>query len=158
MKNIFKTIASSILIFNGATAIYAGWMLITNPDGDRINLPLDYIKHSPFHNYFVPGILLLTLNGLFSIFTFICTIANIKGYSLLILLQGAILTLWIVILVIIVRDINLKYVIFWLAGQMMIIIGWGLAKSNNYFVVKQHPLYNNASNLHQDTISTSAAS
>src|SRR6266498_5301596 len=105
MKTFLKIFASLLLFVNGIGAIYGGWNLITHPDGSSIELSLQFLKHTPFNDYFTPGIILFIANGLFSLFVLATIIFHFKNYAGYIIAQGVILTGWIIIQIIMIREI-----------------------------------------------------
>ena len=92
-----------MLLFNGIGAIYGGWSLITDPTGDKLQLPLNYLEPTPFRNYLVPGIVLLLVNGIFSFFTLSTIILENKRASLYIMAQGILLSGWIIVQIILLQ-------------------------------------------------------
>jgi hypothetical protein len=44
---------SILLIFNGLSALYGGWSLMTDASGKAMGLSVDLLAHSPFNNYFI---------------------------------------------------------------------------------------------------------
>lgn len=52
-----------LLLFNAIGAFYGSYMLIADPAGVEIGLPPGMLEGSPFHNYLVPGLVLLLVNG-----------------------------------------------------------------------------------------------
>lgn len=52
-----------LLLFNAVGAFYGSYMLIADPAGVEIGLPPGMLEGSPFHNYLVPGLVLLLVNG-----------------------------------------------------------------------------------------------
>ena len=60
-----RNILISLLIFLGLGALGGGALLIISPSGKLLGgLPLSILDHSPFHNFFVPGIILFLVLGL----------------------------------------------------------------------------------------------
>jgi len=66
-RSIFTLFASALLLFNGFGAIYGGWNFMVHPDGSSMQMSLDSLKHTPFHSYLIPGIILFVVNGLLSL-------------------------------------------------------------------------------------------
>jgi hypothetical protein len=54
-----------LLLFLGISAIYGGYTLIVDPSGNRLQLPSDWLELTPFPNYFIPGLILFTVLGVF---------------------------------------------------------------------------------------------
>ncbi len=50
----------------GVSAFAGGASLMLAPDGSLLNLKPGLLQHTPFSNYFIPGLLLFLLNGIFS--------------------------------------------------------------------------------------------
>jgi hypothetical protein len=120
----YKIIASLLLLFNGIGALYGGWSLITQPDGSGLQLSLDLLEQTPFQNYLIPGITLFVANGLCSLAVFVVMMLNIKVYSWLVMLQGAVLTGWIVIQMILIQTVYFLHIILGSIGLLLIVCGW----------------------------------
>jgi len=61
-----RNILIALLIFLGVGAIGGGSLLIISPSGELIGgLPLTILDHSPFSNFFLPGIILFVVLGIF---------------------------------------------------------------------------------------------
>ena len=136
MKSFLKILASILLLFNGFGALYGGWNLIIYPDGSSINLSMDWLKHTPFHNYLIPGIILFIANGLCSILIFQATIFNYRHYKKLIMVQGAILCGWIVIQILLIRTIYFLHIIMGFTGILLLIIGTLLRENKHSARIK----------------------
>lgn len=130
MKRILIILASILLLFNGIGAIYGGWNLMMHPDGSSIQLAPGWLKHTPFTNYFIPGLVLFIFNGLFSILAFVALILNHRMYPWLIMAQGAILAGWIVIQMLLIQTVNLLHYIMGGTGIALLIVGYLLLKKN----------------------------
>ncbi|MBX2946201.1 MAG: hypothetical protein KF725_10230 [Cyclobacteriaceae bacterium] len=57
----------SLLLFNGISACFGGYRLISKPDGSGLDMPVSFLEHTPFSNYLIPGIVLFVANGLLSL-------------------------------------------------------------------------------------------
>jgi hypothetical protein len=55
----------ALLLFLGISAIYGGYNLIADPSGNRLQLPSGWLELTPFPNYFIPGLILFTVLGIF---------------------------------------------------------------------------------------------
>jgi len=123
MKVFLKIITSLLLLINGIGAIYGGGNLILHPDGSSIQLSLHWLQHTPFNNYLIPGIILFIANGLLSVFVFIALLLKYKNYSWLVMAQGAILTGWIVIQILLIQTIYFLHIILGSVGIALILLG-----------------------------------
>ncbi len=54
-----------LLAFQGLSAIYGGVNLIMDTTGESLNMPVSYLDGSPFSDYFIPGLILLTILGIY---------------------------------------------------------------------------------------------
>lgn len=126
MKTFYKILAALLLIFNGVGAIFGGGNLISHPDGSRLSWTVDMLKHTPFNDFLIPGIILLAANGIFSFVVLGMMIFGLKRYSTFIMLQGFILSGWILIQVIMLQQILSLHLIMGGAGLLLIVCGWRL--------------------------------
>lgn len=123
MNLIPKTIASLLLLFNGIGAIYGGWNLMLHPDGSSLGITTEWLQHSPFDNFLIPGIVLFVVNGLLSLFVLMAVILNYRFSANLILAQGILLSGWILIQIMMLRIVNFLHVTLGSVGILLIIIG-----------------------------------
>jgi len=129
MKTL-RILACLLLLFNGTGAIFGGWSFIQDPTGAGLKIPTTYLEHSPFQDFLIPGIVLFTVNGVLSMVTLVWTLMQWKHYGWLIMLQGAMLAGWIIIQMIMLREINLYHFIFGSIGIILLWIGWTLKVKN----------------------------
>ena len=54
--------------FQSISALFGGFSLITSPNGDTLEMPVSFLKDTPFTNFLIPGIVLFFLLGVFPIF------------------------------------------------------------------------------------------
>jgi uncharacterized BrkB/YihY/UPF0761 family membrane protein len=52
-----------VLVFQGLSGLGGGLVLVIDPTGATIGLPLERLEGSPFQDFLVPGLVLLTLLG-----------------------------------------------------------------------------------------------
>jgi hypothetical protein len=123
MKKPMLFLTVLLLLFNGIGALYGGGLLIIDPSGDRIQLPLSYLNYSPFTDYLIPGIVLFGVNGLLSIATALLVVTQHRYYTHFTILQGFILCGWIFVQVLMVRDIYYLHYIMGTTGLLLIGLG-----------------------------------
>jgi len=58
-----KVILFSLLAFVALTAIFSGLLMISNPTGDLMHLPLNLLAATPFKNFLIPGVILAIAVG-----------------------------------------------------------------------------------------------
>lgn len=59
-----------IVLFQAASGIYGGIALITDPTGESLDMPITFLRGTPFNNYLIPGLILFTLLGALPAITF----------------------------------------------------------------------------------------
>lgn len=128
MQKIIRITAISLLILTALNALIAGAMFIYDPTGQLMGMSTEYIKHSPFTTYLIPGIVLFFVNGVLNIYTAYITIKKKTRYPLFIMLQGVLLTGWIVIQVLMVKDISMLHIIMFSIGLILFVLGILLKK------------------------------
>ncbi len=62
----------SLLIFQGIAATPSGLLLVLDPTGGRLQLPLEFLENTPFPDYLIPGLILSIVLGLGAFFVAIC--------------------------------------------------------------------------------------
>lgn len=95
MKKKLRIFSLVLLLLLGSSAIGGGWMLISDPSGYSMELPIELLSQTPFDNYLVPGILLLVAIGFLSIAVCTLTIRQTANYTLFLILQGCVLFIWL---------------------------------------------------------------
>jgi hypothetical protein len=68
-----------------------------------MQMPLNFLEASPFHNYLIPGIILFTVNGIFSLFTLVMLLLKKRTAGIWVFTQGILLGGWIVMQIIFLR-------------------------------------------------------
>lgn len=106
LLKISRILSICLLLFTGINGIIAGILFIIDPTGKKMGMSISYLSNSPFLNYLIPGITLLIVNGLMNVIVAILTIRKYKYFASLIIIQGLLLSGWIIIQVIFVRDFN----------------------------------------------------
>lgn len=130
--NISKVGTISLLFLTGINAIIAGTLFIIDPTGNKMGMSTSYLSNSPFSNFLIPGITLFVVNGLLNIVVAILSIKKHRYYPSLIFLQGILLSGWIIIQVIMVKDFNVLHITMLSIGILLIVFGLilrGLFKS-----------------------------
>ncbi len=117
-----------LLLFNGTGALFGGWSLMSKPDGSILGLSTDLLVNSPFRDYFVPGIILFTVNGLFSIFIMLMLFIKPVLFPAMLRLQGILLMVWILVQVAMIRTTSVLQLIFFTTGLIMIVLSFLIRK------------------------------
>jgi hypothetical protein len=114
-----RIIAIILLFLVALNALAAGYGFMADPSGRGLGMTTDYIQHSPFNSFLIPGIVLFIVNGICSMITAVIAIRQGRHYQDLIFAQGAVLTGWIVIQVLMVRDFNRMHATCLLIGYLL---------------------------------------
>ena len=56
-----------LLITLGLGGLYGGGLLVLDPSGQRLGMPIVFLENSPFKDFLIPGLLLLVFVGLLSL-------------------------------------------------------------------------------------------
>lgn len=92
---ILSIITGGLLAFIGVGALVCGLMLILEPDGGSIGLPLELLEHSPFEDFFIPGIALFAINGIGSIIGALLVFKKHRYAGLASMFLGVAMIIWI---------------------------------------------------------------
>lgn len=129
MKKFLRITAIVLLIFNGISAIFGGLGLIADPSGGKLQMPLEFLENTPFKDFLIPGIILLTFNGVLSIAIAVLAIIKVKGYAWLVILEGCILTIWLTVQIIMIQSFYPPlHIPYYLTGILLVITGSLLAR------------------------------
>lgn len=122
-RNFLKYIALLLLALNGIGAFIGGIPMIVYPDGSASGISLTHLQYSPFIDYLVPGIVLVVSNGVLSILVFVGLLRNMRHHAWGVMGQGIILCGWIVMQMIMLREVNFLHVAFGAIGIALIFLG-----------------------------------
>ncbi|MBN2350704.1 MAG: hypothetical protein JXJ22_17840 [Bacteroidales bacterium] len=95
MNTFSRFFAVSLLVFLGIGGIYGGWVLLSDPGGNKFQWSLELLEGTPFKNFLIPGIILFIMNGLLPLAIALLGIVKAWKYKWLIILQGIILIGWL---------------------------------------------------------------
>jgi len=54
-----------LMLFQGISGLYGGIALVMDPSGDLLQMPISMLDGTPFHSFLIPGLILLTILGIF---------------------------------------------------------------------------------------------
>jgi hypothetical protein len=121
-----RTVAIVSLAFLAITATWGAALLILSPSGSPMQIPQIVLKHTPFHSFAIPGILLLVSQGLLGFVVLAMAIFCKRGYGWWIGFQGCLLFGWITIEVILLRTVVWLHYVYWALALILISSGWVL--------------------------------
>lgn len=123
LRMYLKYIALLLLLLNGIGAFIGGIPMILHPDGSANGIPVSYLEHSPFNDYLIPGIVLVIANGVFSILVSVGLLLNVRHHAWWVIGQGIVLTGWIEIQMIMLREVNFLHIAFGTIGIALVFLG-----------------------------------
>ncbi|MDP4131861.1 MAG: hypothetical protein Q8939_16990 [Bacteroidota bacterium] len=116
-----KSFLFILISFVAVTALLSGFIMISNPDGEVLNLSVGLLKGTPFRDFRIPGILLTALIGITnSVATLFVIIGQQKRYNWT--LAGGILLCGWVIAQIAMIDIRYWLHLIYLTTGILIIL------------------------------------
>ena len=126
-----RTAALILLAVVGTTALLGGASLIIDPSGESMDLTLDGLTGTIFHDYRAPGIILFLAIGVLSSSVAILTLGNFKNYPILVFNQGVILTGWILAQIYLLPETHYMQAVYSIFGVMLMLLGSYLMMKKN---------------------------
>jgi len=123
-----RVLALVALAFLAIGATWGAVLLIGNPSGSPMEIPVSVLQYSPFHSFLIPGILLLLSSGVLGTVVFFIVLRRGRGYGLWTAFQGCVLFGWISIEVVMLRTIVWLHYVYWGLGLLLIACGWALRR------------------------------
>ena len=117
-----------LLLIISASALGVGYFFMEDPSGSSVGFSVDYIRFSPFEDYFWPGWILFLSIGIYGLTCFLLTVFRYRYFPFHVRLQGMVLIGWILIQVVMVRDFNLLHAICIVIGFILFIAGRTIAR------------------------------
>lgn len=84
-----------LVAFQGLSGLLGGFGLISDPSGESLQIPLDWLEGSPFNNYLIPGIILFFILGIYPLIVFFGLWKNAMWSWYGALFLGIALIIWI---------------------------------------------------------------
>ncbi len=112
-----------LLLIVALGAISAGIGLILEPDGSNIGMSVELLNKSPFQNFLIPGIVLLTVNGIGSLVGSLLSFKRHQLTSIATISLGVILIIWIGAQVYWLGLISILQPLFFAIGLLEIFLG-----------------------------------
>lgn len=125
----FRYIAILVLLFNAASALFGGYMLIDDPTGDALQMPVDAMKNGPFRDFLIPGVVLFSVLGVGSLLALAMLIFNVRYYVQAVFLEGFATIVWIVTQMIIVQDVVLLQIVYFSVGAVLVLCSLSLGSN-----------------------------
>lgn len=120
---IARVTAIALLVITGISAMGGGAVLMIDPTGRFLGFDSLTLADTFFQDFRIPGLVLLVLIGVLNMFVAGLTVNKAKSYPTLILLQGCILTGWILIQLYLLPQTHFLQLIFGSIGIMLMLLG-----------------------------------
>jgi hypothetical protein len=121
-----RTILFLLVSFIAVTATLSGLMMIGNPDGKAMNLPLSLLETTPFKDYLIPGILLTVLVGCINLLAVFYNLQRSPGRYNWAIAGGIMIIGWIVVQIILISSLQWLHVIYLIIGLAIVLIAYQL--------------------------------
>ncbi len=118
-----RQLSIAMLALTGITALFLSYYMITEPSGSSLGFPVYLLNGSMFSDYATPGWILLVTVGLLSMFVIVMITLRNRYYSVLIMLQGAIVCLFVFMAILLLDETFLIQYLFLAAGILLIALG-----------------------------------
>ena len=115
-------------VFIGLTAIVGGFGLVSDPSGTKMDIPLEWLSNSPFTNYFIPGLVLLVVNGVGNFLAGIVTFFRNRYAGNMAVALGAFLGCYIIIEVWFIGVRVFLQPLYFILGVTQLMLGLKLRK------------------------------
>jgi uncharacterized membrane protein len=115
-----------LLSFVGLTATVSGLMLISRPDGSLIKMPLGVLETSPFSNFLIPGIILLTMVGMVNcIAAWLLMRRHPARYNWAVW-GGVMVGGWIVVQILMIQSFSWLQIVYLITALLIVLTAWQL--------------------------------
>jgi hypothetical protein len=119
----------ALQVFIGLTAIVGGVRLVSDPGGSSLNISLEWLNSSPFTNYFIPGLVLLTIIGVGSFLAGVASFLRNRYAGNIAVVFGTFLIFYMIVEVWFIGLRTLLQPLYFILGVTALILGLKLRKS-----------------------------
>jgi uncharacterized membrane protein len=116
-------VLGALQAFIGLGALGGGFMLVSDPSGSALGLPMSLLEGSPFLDFLIPGMFLLAVNGIGSMVGAGLSFTRRRYTQEIAIVLGAILVAWILIQVVIISSFHWLHVLYFILGVVELGIG-----------------------------------
>ena len=121
--NWLRWFSGALLFLNGSAACLGGFSFVTDPSGQKMQIPIFWLEHSPFGNYFIPGFILLVVIGFGSVAVGTAAILKAKSYPILITMMGGVIAIWIIVQMLMLRIVYFLHLVIGGIGITLMVLG-----------------------------------
>ncbi len=120
-----RRLLATLCLFAGLTALWGGAELVWRPNGSIIRLPVWVLEHTPFHDFFIPGLLLAGVVGVANTVAGVVALRRNALANRAAFVSGGILVTWIVVEMLLLQHVHWLhgvYLLLGLATQMTAVV------------------------------------
>ena len=121
-----KSILFILVSFIAVTALVSGIVMISNPDGSIMNLPLGLLDGTPFRDFKIPGILLAVFVGGTNLFAVFFNLKRHRSRYNWALAGGLVISGWIIIQMILIGTFHWLHVFYLAIGILIMLFSFQL--------------------------------
>jgi hypothetical protein len=119
---LFALVIEAVL---SVAALYAGYLMVREPDGSLMQMPTSWLAGTPFPDYLVPGIMLIAFNGLFPLVVIALALRHHVWALPAMMLSGVLLVGWLSIQLALLQMWHpVMHPTLFVAGALLIGIGY----------------------------------
>ena len=115
-------------VFIGLGAVAGGLGLVLDPSGASMRMPIEFLKDSPFSTFLVPGVVLLTVNGLGSLAGAAASFRRHPRAGEVAMVLRVFLVAWIIVQVYWISAFHWLHALYICLGLLEFGLGWSLRK------------------------------
>jgi hypothetical protein len=127
-SKLMDYLLGTLELFIGVSALAGGFGLISDPSGIKMNLQTEWLTGSPFSNYLIPGIVLLTVIGFGNFFASIAAFFHRGSAKFPAVYLGFFLILFLIVEIWTVGYKNPLQPIFFILGAVQLAFGLKVQK------------------------------
>ena len=101
-----------------------GLGLLIDPSGGKIQMPVDMLQHSPFPDFFWPGLILFAVLGIGSLVAAWGVIRRVRNYPYWIIFTGSALGIWICTQMVMIQGVSWLHALYGGIGLALLVLGW----------------------------------
>jgi hypothetical protein len=116
-------------VFIGLGAVGGGLGLVLEPSGENLGIPTKLLHNSPFSDYLIPGIILLSINGIGSLVGSIISFKRKMYAGVIAMALGVFLVAWIILQVYWIESFHWLHASYLGLGLLEFVLGWALRKA-----------------------------
>lgn len=120
-----------LLIFNAISGMVGGLGLLVYPDGRLFQLPAEWLIHTPFSDFLIPGIILLSVNGILPVMVAKQLWQRKKYAPRWLWLQGVLSMGWILVQILMIQQLHFLQLLY--GG-----LGFGFLLASHLIREKKH--------------------